>query len=199
MATGTVTDNDSISAFGDYAVYALARTGGNGAASGDPEIVVGDSNGDATNRTEWDSNLRDGFDTGWQDVTLTLNPGGGANGVTWDVGGQSAVYSGASYTTIGSLIIRAAVETAAFSGYEQLVVQFFKAGVQTETYVSRSTPQVDDTGEDLPVSDEEYVTVTPANADNDQVVVTSRIKFSSPSTDPPDTDDMFIDIYVISP
>jgi hypothetical protein len=92
-------------------VTGRVQVGSNGSGGGSPGVVLGDGSGASTADVTWDSNPSDGFASGWVNVQMTASAGGG---VTYDItqpnGTSTNVsYSGASYGTINTVQVQAAV------------------------------------------------------------------------------------------
>jgi len=196
MSSSNTVTNDFISGLAGYCIFSEAVVGSNGAGV-DPELTLGGSSGlKVVGRSTWDTNLADGFDTGWISVEFNLKPGGGAAGVTWKVGTTTLTYTQSTYGKIAALHIYAAVQQPASASWRNLSVKFYKGGSQTDSFSLRNGPAVDTTSPGSPAAREQILTVTPAASDNDQVIISASIKLTDPSTVLPSVDDLLAQIYV---
>lgn len=200
MASGSLSTYTSIQTFfGCF--FAEARFGSNG-GTGTPEYDVGSTTSNAVSgRTVWDSDLSNGLNSGWINVSLDAEAGGGSNAVSWTVTGGTVVpllFSGVTYGIIDNVQIVAAVQFPAQMLWRSVLVKFYKAGVLIESFSERVGPQVDTTGATPPVAKEQVLTVVPAQTDNDKVVITGQIELVCAAGIYPGPNDIFAQIYVVT-
>jgi hypothetical protein len=196
----SVTNNSTISVITGYAAVAGAETGSDGALNGAAEYLVGTASGHASARKIWDGDLSDGLDSGLVAVSLNALPGGGTNGLAWTVSGGGTVplyYSAASYGAISSVkVVAAATRAGAVVTLSQLVVKFYKNGVQTELIECGSVGvDLSDWSQDCA---EQIMTITPTASDNTQVVVDANLQFTLQADQLNNPDDLFARIYVFA-
>jgi hypothetical protein len=201
MATATITPvMSSISNIIGYCAYAEVKYGSNGAAGGVPEYGVGhDPSDTVTGRRVWDGNLADGLESGWINVELALEPGGGANDVKWTVFGGTpnpVFYSGVTYGTIVQVRVRAAVQAPVQMQWRSVTVKFYKNGTMVDSFTRRAGPEVDRRSYPTPVAAEQVLTVVPAAADNDKVVVTGQVRLHAPAGISLQATDLFGQVFV---
>src|SRR4051794_24558374 len=103
----------SFSAIDGYAVYADLRCGSNDLLSGVPQLDVGASPDDESSaKIVWDSNLADGFDSGWVSIEFDINAAGGQGGVVWSVQNISVAYASQQFNEIDGFLLRAGVSAS---------------------------------------------------------------------------------------
>ena len=202
MASTSFSSASTISEITGFCAYADVRVGSNGAPDGSPEYDVGSLLGSAVSgRIVWTSDLSDGFSSGFVQVRLDAAPGGGSNGVRWEVvngSPQTIVYNGVQYGSIQEVQIRAAVLLAAKMIWRAVSVSFFKGGVQTDGVSLRGGPQVDTTGGIIPITAEQILTVIPDATDNDEVVIVAEMELACPLTTLVQPNDIFGQIFVFA-
>lgn len=200
--TITTATNDSISDLTGTA-YAEAIYGNNGDTGGVPGYDTGDPASDNVyGYITWGDDPPEPLDSGEVDFNFQALPGGGTNGVLWDVTGGSAgqlQYSNAAYGTLVSVTLRAAVTLAGCKvSMNGVVVKFYKGGVLIEsaTLNSGQNPVADALASSDPVAIEQVTVVTPANTDNDKVVVTGTVRLQTLAEIAPAPTDLFGQIYL---
>jgi hypothetical protein len=200
MASGSIVTNSSISPITGFCFYAEVLVGDDGGSGGPPEYDVGvAADNNSTGTIIWDGDLTNGFDSGWIPVQLVVAAGGGTGGLNWLVSGGSPptiTYNGVTYGAIQQVKIVAAVQAPAGFFWRGISVQFYKAGVETDSYNLRTGPQVNAAGSTPPVAEEEILTITPVAQDNDSVTITGQIRMENASTTQPPPTAMFGQIYV---
>lgn len=117
MASGSTVTNNFISTLSGFNTYAEMLVGSNNAPGGTAEFLIGASaTNNTTGRKLWDSDLTDGFDSGWVDVVLTMPATSGPSDVLLKVAGgnpETITYSGIIYSAITRVRIRAGVQAPA--------------------------------------------------------------------------------------
>lgn len=194
----------SLTVITGFAAFATARVGANGGSVGDPEAIVGTAAGEAAGQRTWDANLADGLDSGWVAVTFTALAAGGTNGVTLSVAGctpSTVAYSQGSATTIGSVIVRAAVDGAGRKlSFRNIVVKFYLSATGTAFQTIRvsagSAPVADTAGLADPVDAEATTQVDASREDYQKVVVTAEVRLQDVSNELAPQDAIVGDIYL---
>jgi hypothetical protein len=171
------------------------QAGSNGSGGGSPGVVLGDGSGASTANVTWGHSPSGAFDSGWVTVQMTASPGGGTGGVTYNVtqpdGTPTGVsYSGASYSTINTVQVQAAVSAGGMKvSYRSIVVQYYQGDTLVQTYVlpDECAPVADTTGPGAPSSASEVSQLSPGSPSNTKVVVTAQVRMQSPQSNPPPT------------
>jgi len=200
MATSSLNSSSSISDITGYCVCAEAWAGSNGQSGDTPELIVENSIGTSVNGSRvWDTDLSNGLDSAWVGVIFSAAAGGGDSADQWSVAQGTPsplVFSKVTYGSIQQVRIRAAVQAPAKAMWQFITVAFYKGGVQTESLTPRRCPQVDTTLVSPPIAAEQILTVTPSNNDNDSVTIAGQVRLVNLATTPPNSDDMFCDVFV---
>ncbi len=200
MASGSTVTNNFISTLSGFNTYAEMLVGSNNAPGGTAEFLIGASaTNNTTGRKLWDSDLTDGFDSGWVDVVLTMPATSGPSDVLLKVAGgnpETITYSGIIYSAITRVRIRAGVQAPAKMSWRNISVIFFKNGIQTDSYSPRTAPHVDTSTLNAPVALEQILTVTPSASDNDSVTIQGSVHLVCAGSSLPAEEDMFGDIFI---
>ena len=179
--------SSSSSGSGGCAFVGKVTLGSNSSDGGDGAFSVGqDATGDMiTGQRVWDADLSDALDSNWVPVELTGSPGGGQDGVTWDVEGgtpEPLSYSGAKYGAIQKVQITAQVNTAnCRMSWRSVAVMFYRNGELRETVDVGDQP-IADTISNGDSQASQTVPVVPNGSDNDQVVIAARVRLESTAT-----------------
>jgi len=188
-----------------HCVVAAAWVGSNGPGN-DPELGVGKTLGGdwSVGHVTWDANLANGFDSGWVNVQLTLEAGGGANNVRWTASpGGVAVqlpYSGVTYGAITKVQVRASASGPnRRMSWASLQVRFLRAGTEVDSIAipAECWPVASTFGGGPGASDQRIIQITPAlNSDPDKVIVSGSVRLESQATTLPGPDAVNGQIYV---
>jgi hypothetical protein len=168
------------------------QVGSNGSGGGSPGVVLGQGSNPSTANVTWDNNPSDGFDSGWVAVQMTASAGGGTNGVTCSVAQPNGTtttvdYSGATYGTINTVQVQAAVSASNMTvTFRSVVVQYYQGDTLIQTIVlpDACAPVADTTGPGAPSSASEVSNLPPSSPGNTKVVITAQVRMQSPQTTP---------------
>lgn len=190
-----MTSSPDISSINGYSAVGEVRAGGNGDPYGSPEYDVGDGSTFTEGRTTWTNDVSNGFDTGWVSVELDVRAGG----VTWNVANSTSgelTYDDASYGTIGSVELRAAVQNSDMQcEWGNLAVSFYKGGALQETMSTTDLVEAD-TFNSSSSTAETDCTFVPTNSDSDEVIITGRVRMDcSDAYIQPTDNDIFGQIF----
>lgn len=187
----------SFSAIDGYAVYADLRCGSNNLLSGVPELDVGASPDDENSgKIVWDSNLSDGFDSGWVSVELDINAAGGQGSVVWSVQNISVGYASQQFNEIDGFILRAGVSASgSIVSFRNVYAQFFWNGsdaqpAQTVIQDGATASTVGTTASDA----EDIVLMGPDGSGYRKARVFAQVRMQSPSL--PNPNDLFGQVFV---
>jgi hypothetical protein len=197
MATVTTQTNSYISDIEGWCIYADALFGDNGDTEGVPEYDVGTNSDNAYGFITW-GNPNNNIDSG--NLAINFNAPASGQTITWAIQNASTLsYSGVGHGTIQSVQIVAGVQASGCKfSWGSLVVAFYKSGILIES-VSLSgadNPVADGIGSGAPT--EQITTITPANNNNDQVVITGTLRLQVNAGVYPGEDDVFGDIFVFT-
>lgn len=184
------------------------QVGSNGSGGSSPGALVGHnlgSNPISANIT-WDSNVADGFDSGWVSIQLVGEAGGGGNGVTWTIiqpdGTTTTLpYSGVSYGTIDNVQLQAAASAAGMKvSFKSVSAVYSQNGQPTETVTlpDECAPIADTTGAGAPGSASEVSQLSPGSSGNTSVVITAMVRMESSGAGLPAPDAMAATIYIFA-
>jgi len=153
---------------------------GNNAATGTAETAVGRDvdMSVALGQQVWTSDFRDVSTNPWHTVTLTINEGGGDNGLQLQIdGGAPLNYSGVTYTTIDNVQMIATARTSGVSiAWHNVTATFYQNGTVQETIATSDV--VSDTTQSGNSSDH-ILCITPTNSTNTKVVLTASVRMTS--------------------
>ena len=197
MATVSAWEADSLSDVTGGAVYfATLAVGDNGYPDGVPTASVG-ADGEATAwlAAPWDSNLDDGFDSGWVDVRFSVNVGQGGSLDASHAG--SLAFDTVAPSTIGSVTIQAAVAGAGMQMcWSNVAIEFYSGGTLVETVAVGGV--VADTMDQAHWAPEESVVTVATNAPSgyDGIVVTAKVRLMTAEGIYPSAADVFGQIAI---
>jgi hypothetical protein len=198
MATGTITTSTTISDVTGYCCIGETRYGSNGGNDGTPEWDTGSVSDQTTGRMKWADDPDDGFDTGLLNTELATSPNG-AEGIVFALQASPdspLLYAPLTFGSIGNVLVRAGAQITSTVRWGNVLVTFYKAGTETESYEYGTTFEVSTT-DDSPTG-EAMLTVVPEFEDNDQVTIQGSIEMILPAGYYPGPDDMFNQIYVFA-
>ena len=164
------------------AILAQVQSGGNGSYSALPEYAVGSGAGGFVDGSKtWDPDLSNGLDSGWVTVSLDAKITSSGSTLTWAVqGGASGTLStiGPGGNGISEVDLNVGVQNADVSVvWDSPVVKFYHANSLVETD-SPTSSLVADTTSSGDYSAGDLLTVTPGSSNNDEVIVTGRVRFT---------------------
>ena len=170
--------------------------GTNGSFAWVPELALGnDPETAAYGSATWDADLSDGFDSGQVYVSFDANLSAGtAILVTSNEASSPMTQTGLGRGTIGSVEIRARVQTAATVVWSDLSISFWNGDVAAETVdlANGATADLDAGG----AVEEQRLVVTPENAGYDRVTVIGTLHMRAGPDVFPDMADLFGQILV---
>lgn len=169
--------------------FAEVRAGSDGYYWGDSEYLTGPNGDDTTDgRTEWDSDLSDGFDTGNVPVVIdgssagtTLSPQGADDGA---ITSPDAIVGIVHEVDLRAVVMAPDSEAI----WSSIQVEFFKNHQLTQTI---SVPTLDAKGTADAPSQEALAIVTPNATDNDEVLITGTVRLTATEPGQPATEQMF--------
>jgi hypothetical protein len=205
MATITTSSSNSISNITGYKFEAECVYGDNGDGSGQGGYDIGTSpSNNNSGEIVWQPTEGQAFNTGNIAVTLDAPKGGGSgNPPTWTVSGSEdgPVNYSVSYGAIQSAEIRAGVTLAGTAiSFNDLVLKFYKNGslIETVNLSSADNPSVNALSSSGTVAMQQLTTVTPANNNNDSVVITGNMVLQANNGVYPGATNMFDQIFVFT-
>ena len=175
-----------------YAIVADLQCGDDD-FGGYPELGLGTSADQITADRIWDTDLSDGFDTGWVDVELDWS----ANGqITLNVGGTVISYDGGQYDDISGFVLRDGASAAdSIVSFRNVSAQFFHSIngisiVQSAVADDATATTVGSTGTDA----EDIVVAVPEGSGFRSAKLFAQFRMQSP--DLPNRADLFGQIFI---
>jgi hypothetical protein len=147
-------------------------------------------------RSCWDTNLLDGFDSGWVDVELDINTAGGTGGIVWFVDGKCLTYDSPQFDDIQGVIFRAGVSAAESTvSFRNLSGQFFRSDSDSQALQTASADDgsVSTVGTSDPDS-EDIVVVAPDGSGFQKARIFAQVRMESP--DLPNPCDLFAQFFI---
>lgn len=164
----------------DAAVVASVQVGDN-ANDGSPEATLSCGSSASGADGVWDTDLADGFSSGIQDFSLTVEAGGSASWNVIQTGGSlEASLNDVPVGFIKKVQIRSAVAAGNCAmEFRVLTVRYFKSGSSEpqdiEVVAEQCNPQASTAGQPDPATASRILQSTPIHNDNIKVTIVGRL------------------------
>jgi hypothetical protein len=180
-----------------WSYFADLLFGSNGSFPWASELYVGpDSETAAYGSATWDPDLSDGFDSGQVGVSFDANlTAGTATLSTSNETSSPVTYTGVGTGTIGSVEIRAKVQTAGEVAWSDISIAFWHGDTMGETLSvgAGAVANLDAPGS----AEEQRLVVTPSDLSYDRVTVSGTLQMTAGPDIYPDWADLFGQILVM--